>query len=166
MEWGKAFEGFRRADTARPLDVDDLEQWATAAYLSGHDDAATGLWARCYRSHLDHDRPDQAVESAFWAGFGLVQRGEMAQGRLWIARANRLVEEHDLACVGCGYLLVPRALMSLDEGAFGEGHDRFQEAGEIAERFGDADLRALATLGRGQARFCLGRRDEGARLFD
>ncbi len=166
MEWAAAFEAFRRADAATPLDVHDLEQWATAAYLSGHDDVATELWARCYRSHFDQHRPDQAVECAFWAGFGLVQRGEMAQGGGWIARANRLVEVHELVCVGGGYLLVPLALMSLDRGAFDDAHDRCEEAGAVAERFDDADLRALAMLGRGQALFCLGRRDEGASLFD
>jgi len=164
--WAEAYDGLARADSESPLAVLDLERLATAAYLSGHDRRSTDAWARAHRAWLDGDDPERSVLCAFWLGLGLIQRGEMAEGGGWMARARRLVEERALDCVGAGYLLVPAALMDLAHGSHDEAYVKFAEAGSIAERFDDADLRVLSRLGRGQALFYAGRSDEGAGWFD
>ncbi len=164
--WAEAYECLMRADGDSPLGAEELERLATAAYLSGHDRQSTDAWARAHRARLDADDPEQAVLSAFWLAFGLIQRGEMAEGGGWLTRAEHLVEERRLDCVGCGYLLVPRALMSIERGAHDDGDALFERAGSIADRFDDADLRAMSRIGRGQASFCAGRPVEGADRFD
>ncbi len=164
--WAEAYECLARADREAELAIDELERLATAAYLSGHDRQSTDAWIRAHRARLDAGDPERAVLSAFWLAFGLIQRGEMAEGGGWLARAGHLVDELRLDCVGCGYLLVPRGLVSIARGAHDEGARFFDEAGAIADRFHDADLRALSRIGRGQASFRAGRPVEGAGRFD
>jgi DNA-binding NarL/FixJ family response regulator len=164
--WPEAYDQLTAADRASPLPPEDLERAATAAYLAGHDRPSAELWSRAHQTHLDRGEFEQAVRCAFWLGFGLVQRGEMAQGGGWLARAQRLVDQHALDCVERGYLLLPEALM-----AAGSGHPEaalacFEQIGAVAGRFGDADLAALAKTGQGEALLRLGRAVEGARLFD
>jgi DNA-binding NarL/FixJ family response regulator len=95
-----------------------------------------------------------------------VQRGEMAQGGGWLARAGTLVGQHGLDCVEQGYLLLPEALMAMGGGDLDGALDRFGQVSELARRFGDRDLAALGALGRGEALLRSGRASDGMRLFD
>lgn len=162
--WRDAYERLTAAGTA--LGADDLERLATAAYLTGHDGASTDAWTRAHRAWLDRGQQEQAVRCAFWLGFGLVQRGEMAQGGGWLARAARLVERHRLDCVERGYLLLPEALTAMAGGDPGAALRRFEEVSGLAQRFGDPDLAALGGVGQGEALLALGRASHGMRLFD
>lgn len=164
--WPEAYDYLTAAERAAPLPPEDLERAATAAYLAGHDQASTELWARAHQAGLDRGEPEQAVRCAVWLAFGLMQRGEMAQGGGWLARAQRLVDEHALDCVEQGYLLLPGALMAAGSGHIDVALARFEEVAAVARRFGDADLAALGTIGQGEALLRLGRGAEGMRLFD
>jgi DNA-binding NarL/FixJ family response regulator len=165
-DWLAASECLQQADAAAPLEPSDLELLATAAYLTGRDAQSTDAWWRAHQAWQDLGEPGRAVQAAFWLGFGLVQRGEMAQGSGWLARASRLVEEHGLDSVERGYLLVPQALMAMGEGKPDAALEWFGEAGSVARRFGDRDLGTLGLLGQGQALLQLGRTSEGLRLWD
>jgi DNA-binding CsgD family transcriptional regulator len=165
-DWPSAHEHLRRADADEPLEPSDLERLATSAYLTGRDAESTDTWTRAHQAWQQRGDLERAVHAAFWLGFGLVQRGEMAQGGGWLARASRLVEEHGLDSAECGYLLVPQGLMAMGEGQPDAALERFDEAGSLARRFGDRDLAALGLLGRGQALMQLGRKSEGLRLWD
>jgi DNA-binding NarL/FixJ family response regulator len=148
------------------LGPDDLELLATAAYLTGHDGESTDAWARAHQARVDRGEQDQAVRCAFWLGFGLVQRGEMAQGGGWLARAQHLLEQHRLDCVERGYLLASEALVAMAGGDHEGARHRFEEAGALARRFGDADLAALSAVGQGQGLLAAGRGPDGMRLLD
>ncbi|MPZ51111.1 MAG: hypothetical protein GEU75_17745 [Dehalococcoidia bacterium] len=50
--WGNAYSQLSAADRERPLDPDDLEHVAVAAYLSGRDAASEELWARAHHESL------------------------------------------------------------------------------------------------------------------
>lgn len=164
--WSDAFELLELADRTTALEPVDLERLATAAYLTGRDERSTDAWRRAHQAWLLQGDPGRAVRTAFWLGFGLIQRGDMAQGGGWLARAGRLVEEHALDTVDCGYLLVPAGLMALGEGEPARALERFGEAESLGRRFGDRDLEALGVLGRGEALLRSGRTSEGLRLFD
>ena len=164
--WTDAYEQLSAADRAGGIEPDDLERLATAAYLTGHDEASSDALTRAHHAWLDRGSLEPAVRCAFWAGFGLVQRGEMAQGGGWLGRARRLVEEQQLDCAESGYLLIPDALMAIDAGDFSAAQARCEEVAAVAQRFGDADLAAFGLLGRGQALLCQGRVSEGCGLFD
>jgi ATP/maltotriose-dependent transcriptional regulator MalT len=164
--WLDAYDHLAMADRASPLAPEDLERLATAAYLTGHDAESTDTWIRAHRARLEHGDHREAVRCAFWLGFGLVQRGEMAQGGGWLARAGSLVEQHHLDGLERGYLLLPDGLMAMGAGETTVALEQFEEVRSLARRFDDPDLSALATLGRGEAFLRLGRIREGMRLFD
>ncbi|MGI8949819.1 MAG: LuxR C-terminal-related transcriptional regulator [Ornithinimicrobium sp.] len=164
--WQDAYDDLRRARLTASLEPTDLQRLATAAYLTGHDAESTDAWSQAH--HAWHERGDaeRAVRCAFWLGFALVQRGEMAQGGGWLARAARMVQQHELDTVERGYLLVPEGLMAIGAGEPATALERFAQADSLARRFGDRDLAALGTLGQGEALLRMGRMAEGLRLFD
>lgn len=165
--WADEYARLATADSHSSLHSgENLLAFATAAYLTGHDQQSTDAFARAYRAFLDSDDPENAALCAFWLGFGLFQRGETAQGGGWLERSSTLVNERHLDCVAAGYLLVPAALMKLESGSHHEAYDTFEEAARVAERFDDPDLGALARLGRGQALCEQGLPVDGVALFD
>ncbi len=165
-EWADAYARLSAADAGSPLEPEDLERLATAAFLAGHDQESTAAWTRAHQARLEGGEPERAVRCAFWLGFVLIQRGDMAQGGGWMARARSLVEERNLDCVEAGYLLVPAALMAMGGGDHATAHRLFAEVGAAGRHFGDADLEAMGRLGRGRALLGMGRTVEGLGLFD
>ena len=164
--WADACDAYERADRETTLAVTDLERWATAAYLVGRDEQSTDAWSRAFDAHLAADATDRAVLCAFWAAFGLIQRGETARGGGWVASGHGLIERGALDCVGSGYLAVPAALMSLEGGEPDAARQHCERALAIADRFDDDDLRTMARLGIGQAMWTAGEPTAGARGFD
>lgn len=167
-EWLESYEHLSAAAVAGdvPLEPEDLESLAIAAYLTGRDGESTDAWTLAHQAWADRGAYAPAVRCAFWVGFGLVQRGEMAQGGGWLARAGTLVSQHRLDCVERGYLLLPEALVAMGGGDLDGALERFGEAGELAQRFDDPDLAALGRIGRGEALLRLDRALDGMRLFD
>ena len=53
--WHDAYQAFLRADEATPLEADDLERLATAAYLIGRELEFQRLIERLHRVHLEAD---------------------------------------------------------------------------------------------------------------
>ena len=51
--WGDAYQQFATTDAAAPLDLDDLERFALAAYLCGLDEESTRAWMRAHRALSD-----------------------------------------------------------------------------------------------------------------
>jgi DNA-binding NarL/FixJ family response regulator len=165
--WGDAYEHLREAAEGRELATDDLRRLATAAYLTGHNEAAEQGLERLHHRHLDAGDVDRAAVWAVWLAIVLFQRGQHAQGGGWLARAQRLVDEADLDCVARGYLLVPVGVTTLDAGRDTErARGLFEQVSTIARRFGDADLHVLGLLGRGQALVAAGDVDRGVPLLD
>ena len=164
--WGDAYAALEAAGRQGPLDPEDLERLAVAAYLIGRDAESERAWERAHLECLRLDDPAQAARCAFWLGLGLLLQGEMARAGGWLSRARRLVDDGDLDCVARGYLLVPTALEALEEGDAGAALGLCHDAAEIAGRFGDKNLLALAWLGRGQALIALGETAAGVALLD
>jgi len=90
----------------------------------------------------------------------------MARGGGWLARAGRLLEEGGQDLVEGGYLLLPVALRSLDEGDVAGAFETFDRIATIAGRFGDPDLTTLSRLGRGQCLVGMGQADRGVAFMD
>ena len=164
--WGDACAQLSAADHEAPLDLDDLQRLAVAAYLVGRDGESADVWARAHHECLRLGDAARAARCAFWLAFGLLNQGEVARGSGWLARARRLLDEGHLDCVEQGYLLVPVALQSIDEGDAATGHATFAQAVNIGDRFRDPDLMTLGRLGRGQALIRLGETAAGVALLD
>ena len=103
--WADAYSGLSAADHEAPLSPEDLERLAVAAYLAGRDDDGADISARAYHELLHLGDAPRAARCAFWLGFTLLHRGELARGGGWLARARRLLDDDRLDCVEQGYLL-------------------------------------------------------------
>ena len=98
----------------------------------------------------------EAARCAFWLAFILMLRGQMAHAAGWLTRSDRLIQQLGEDCPASGYVLVPRFLGALEEGDPSGACDLAVRAAEVGDRFGDADLRALGTLGHGQSLIAMG----------
>jgi len=166
QKWRDAYAALSAADDAAPLQLEDLERLAVAAYLIGRDDASDDTLARAHQECLRMGDAARAVRYAFWLAFGLLDRGEMARGGGWLARARRLLDDSHKDCVEHGYLLLPVALQSAGEGDAATAYATFGQAAKIGDRFGDRDLVTLAQDGQGHALIMLGEIAEGMALLD
>ena len=135
--------------SAAPLDVDDLDRLATAAYLTGRDLEFQRILERLYRVHVEADDRARAARCAFWLAMTFLLRGESGRSNAWTARGQRLVEDHD--CVERGYLAVAVAEQQLREGQPDAAHATAGQAFDIGESFRDADLTAAARHAQGRA---------------
>jgi DNA-binding CsgD family transcriptional regulator len=165
-QWGEAFRVLAAADAVRPLDAEDLDRLATAAYLIGRDDESEAFRGRSHQQLVDRGDSEGAARAAFWMAFGLLQRGALAPASGWLHRAARLLEDGRLDCVVRGYLLIPAAIRQIAQGDPASSHATFSEASSVASRFDDPDLAALACSGRGRALIRLGRIADGVAALD
>ncbi len=166
LAWRDAYVQLSAADRQESLGAEDLDRLARAAYLTGHIDAANEIWERTHHAFLDRGKVPPAVRCAFWLGLTLVLRGEHARGGGWMGRAHRLLEDASVDCAEQGYLRLPMALQALGGGDLEAAYRTFVEITEVADRFDDADLRALGTLGQGQALVAQGQAAQGVTMLD
>jgi DNA-binding NarL/FixJ family response regulator len=164
--WSDAYAALSASDQAGLLEPGDLERLAVAAYLTGRDEESSDLFTRAHHALLDLGESERAAQCAFWLAFGLIQRGEMAQGGGWLARAQRVLDSGGRDSAVRGYLLVPVALQQLGGGDHEAALATFREVDQIGERFGDRDLQTLGRLGQGQALLHRGDAARGRLLFD
>ncbi len=164
--WADAYEGLIEAQGIAPLDLDDLERLATAAFLTGRHEESEDLWIDAHQTALRFGRAPRAARCAFHVAMGLIDRGEMARGAGWLGRANHVLEEHGQDCAERGLLLLPVGIQLLDEGDFEGGEAAFERAAAIGARFGDVDVVTFAGLGRGRALISRGSVVEGMALLD
>jgi ATP/maltotriose-dependent transcriptional regulator MalT len=164
--WAEAYRLFEAADREAALEPEDLERLATASYLMGREDASEAVWERAHRTFLERGDPEGAARSAFRLAVELQLRGAMAPASGWFARAQHILDEAGIDCVVRGYLLIPSAIQRIVQGDPAAGDELFNQAAEIARRYGDRNLACKAHQGRGRALIRLGRVREGVALLD
>ena len=163
--WADANAQLSAADREAPLELDDLERLAAAAYLAGDDTASDDAWVRAHQRCVGAGDPARAVRCAFWLVLGLVLRGEAAPAGGWLARAQRFAGDVEgRAEEAC--LLLGDAVQLMFTGEAEGARLMYSRAAEIGIRFGDADIVAMARLGEGQTAIMLGRVSDGVTLLD
>lgn len=163
--WPVAYERLAAADGNEPLSPEDLDRLALAAYMLGNDAGAAEAWTRAHREWIDVD-PTRSARCCFWYGCCLMFKGDMAPAMGWIARGARVLEESGVDCAEQGLLLVLTGLEALFGGDPSSAVERFSQACEIAQRFGDVDVLTFARLAHGQAAVMTGDVRQGINLFD
>jgi hypothetical protein len=146
--WGDAYHALLCADRAAPLDVQDLDRLATAAYLTGHDSEFERVLERLYRLHVESGDRARAARCAFWLAITFLLGGESGRSNAWTARGQRLVQDHD--CVERGYLAVAVAEQHLRDGQPDAAHATAVQAFDIGESCRDPDLMAAARHAQGR----------------
>ena len=166
LAWAQAYECFSRADQTAPLHGEDLELLATSAHMLGLVDEFLPLLERAHQRHAEDGKQLRAVRCAFWIGMNLALRGEMGPATGWLGRAQRLLEREETECVEHGYMLLPVAFQHEVSGDLEGASATAAAAAEIAERFRDSDLFALAVHHQGTVVAKSGRVAEGLGLLD
>ena len=164
--WTDAHGSLARADRGAALAAEDLELLATAAYMVGCDEEQQSALERAHRAYLDRGEPLAAVRSAFWLGVHLLLHRDTARATGWFARAQRVLEHEEADCVEQGYMLVAADLQETVSGDSAAAYAAAAAAAEVAERFGDSDLLALALMDQGRHLVRLGRVREGLERLD
>lgn len=164
-EWADAYESFELVDRTEPLGADDLELFAVSAFMLARDDDALGTLERAHHAYLELGETLRAVRCAFWIGTNLAARGELGRATGWLGRAQRLLEGEPES-VERGYLLIPAVFRHEAAGDYAAGAAAAAAAVEIAQRFADSDLFALAALAQGQMLIKDGRIEGGLPLLD
>jgi DNA-binding CsgD family transcriptional regulator len=164
--WGDAFDGLSAADSEAPLEPEDLERLATAAYLIGRDEESVDVWERAHRELLNRGDVLRAARSAGWLVFVLLNGGEFARAAGWLARARRLLDGFEGDCAERGHLLVPEAFQHAVEGDWPGAYAISGRAAELGVRFRDIDLVTLARNIQGRALIAQGQTVEGMTLLD
>jgi DNA-binding NarL/FixJ family response regulator len=164
--WRRAYDELSAAAVAEPLEVDDLERLASAAYLAGLSDESRSAWISAHEKCAHVGDVARAVRCAFWLAFALLNAGDLARGGGWVDRAQRLLDDRKIDSVERGYLRYAAALRAEFSGDVRTGHEAFHAAAEIGVLFHDPELAALARIGEGRCLIWLDRVDEGVALLD
>ena len=164
--WGAAWSQLSAADHEVPLELDDLERLAVAAFLVGRDEECVDVWARAHHLCIRLGDVARTARCAFWSAFVLLNKGQLARGGGWIHRAQRLLDERDLDCVEQGYLRYAASLRLVFEGDPAGARMGFADAAGVGDRFHDPELGALARVGLGRCLIYLGEIAEGMALLD
>lgn len=164
--WLDAYESLSRADEVEPLGPADLERLATAAYLLGRGGEFVSALDRAHHGFLAAGEPLRAARCAFWIGMHLALRDDAGPASGWFGRARRLVARFGAPCVEQGYLMLPEVVRHAGEGDWAAAAATAAAAAEVAERFGDRDLFALAVHEQGHALVRQRQVAEGLALLD
>jgi DNA-binding CsgD family transcriptional regulator len=164
--WGAARAAYADAGADARWSLDDLDNYAVAAHLTGEEGESRDALARGHREALRLGDISRAVRFAFFLGHSMIFTGEMGQASGWFARARSLLSERGADCVEWGYLLVPAGVEQMAAGDPRAACSTFTEAYAIGERFADPSLRAAAGHGRGRSLIHLGLIGEGMAALD
>ena len=148
--WSAAFDLMSGLDTHCRLDGNALESFAIAAYMTGRESTYLELLERAFGAFGAGAQPLRAARAAFWMGLTLMFRGEFGRGSGWLARSERLVNEHGIDCVEQGYVFLPRVESSLAKGDLLAADHYTSDAIRIGEKFADEDLLALGRHFKGR----------------
>jgi hypothetical protein len=79
--WGDAYACLSAADRDTPLQGEDLERLAYAAYLTGRDADSEGVLTRTHQAFLSRGDAEGAARCAFWLAFALLNQRRLREGR-------------------------------------------------------------------------------------
>jgi DNA-binding CsgD family transcriptional regulator/tetratricopeptide (TPR) repeat protein len=164
--WGDAFRLLSSVPFDK-LDVDDLDRFGTAAYLTGHDEEGFTYWVRAHQACVGEGTVHRAAYFGTKLAQGLGFKGDFARCQGWVDRGARLLDDSGIDCVEQGYLEYGRAFMRLfGAGDIAGARAHFVQAGKIGARFAHRELIALARIGEGRMLIYLGDLPEGMALLD
>lgn len=164
--WRAARDALAAIDVERPLEAEDLERLAVAAYMAGDDDSSVDALTRAVHAWIDRGGIGKSIRCSFWVGVILLLHGQMAPAHGWFMRAHRMLTDVDTAPFEAAYVDLGFGIEALFSGDPGAALRRLTMAAEAGDGSGDADLATLGRLGTGQALIGTGRAREGVAELD
>jgi class 3 adenylate cyclase len=163
--WQEAFDLLTRADAETPLSGGDLEILADAAFFVGRGDARIGALERAFKAHQATGDDVRAAFVATYLATNLAIKGKTSMASAWARRAEPLLAGKPESYAH-GALTVVQSEVARHGGDVARATELATEAVAIAERTGDADLRARALSTLATLRIASGQTGEGFRLLE
>jgi len=164
--WREAFETLTHARAIRALAVEDDERLAESAWWIGRVDDCIAARERAYVTYMDQRKPRLAAAVAVRLAEDFFRRQAKSLGNGWLKRAERLLQDVP-ECREHGALLRLHAMLAFDsEGDVEKALGLARRTSDIATRFRDRDLQALAMHDVGRMLVSKGELPQGMALID
>jgi class 3 adenylate cyclase len=163
--WREAYELLQKADADGRLGPEDIEPLAEAAWWTGKLEEAIDLRERAYAAYVEAGEPRRAALLALLISGDHGKKGSFSVASGWLSRATRLLEnepegpEH-------GHLALARGTAAVMMGQLEPAREELARAHELATRFGDRNLEAMAMVFNGTTLVMSGQVSEGLALLD
>jgi class 3 adenylate cyclase len=163
--WRDAYDLLQKADGDGLLEAEDLQQLAEAAWWTGHLEEAIELRERAYAAYVDAGEPRRAALMALTLGGDHANKGALSVAGGWLSRAGRLLENEPEGFEH-GHLELTRGIAASFMGQLEPAEAHLARAQELAARYGDRSLEAMAHVFKGTTLVMAGRVSEGLALLD
>jgi class 3 adenylate cyclase len=163
--WRDAYELLQKADADGVLSAEDLEHLAEAAWWTGRLEEALDLRERAYAAYVEAREPRRAALLAVMLSGDHGKKGAYSVASGWLSRATRLLENEPEG-VEHGHLALARGMAAAMMGQLQPAEENLARAHEVAARFGDRNLEAMALVFQGTVLVTAGQVEEGLALLD
>lgn len=164
-DWVAAYRALSHLDDDA-LDASDFLALATTAYLLGRTNDEVQALQRAHQMSLDAGDKPGAVRAAYWLASTLWQRGEVAVGNGWLARAVRIMDEVEGDVAEHGYVSEALMMSHIFQGELAEALVLAPQVADYGRRFADPELLALGLHAHGRLLVSTGRVADGLGLLD
>ncbi len=164
--WREAYETLATAQAEGALSVEDVERLAESAWWIGRVDDCIAARARAYAIYTDREQPRAAAAVAVRLAEDFFRRQAKSLGNGWLKRAERLLDDVP-ECPEHVALLRLRAVLALEsEGDVEKALGLARRTSDLAVRFHDRDMQALALHDIGRMLVSKGELAQGMALID
>jgi class 3 adenylate cyclase len=163
--WRDAYELLQKADADGLLGAEDLEQLGEAAWWTGRLDEAIDFRERAYAGYVQAGEQRRAALLAMMISGDHGKKGAGAVAGGWLSRAARLLENEPEG-VEHGHLALSYGIGAVMMGQLEPAQEHLGRAQELAKRFGDRNLEAMAMVFQGTTLVTSGLVSEGLALLD
>jgi class 3 adenylate cyclase len=159
----EAYELLSKAEAQ--LGAEDLERLADAAYWTGRLDEAIGFRERAFAAHVAAGAKLPAAIVAIWLSFDYFGKAALSVSSGWFTKAERLLEDEEESAAH-GYLAFGQASNLMMTGDLDGAIARADRALDVAKRFSDRNLDAVARVMKGRSLVLRGDVTAGLALLD
>jgi class 3 adenylate cyclase len=164
--WAEAFDLFGAADASAPLGPDDLDRMAECAWWVGKMRHCIALRERAHAAYLQAGNARRAARVATELAGHHTDLLEPSVASAWIQTASRLLKDQPEG-VEHAWLKFTLSLAARQvEGDLEKAGQFALEAGELAAKYGDKDLFALALSFRGTGLVFMDEIDRGMAMVE
>jgi class 3 adenylate cyclase len=163
--WRDAYELLQRADADGLLGAEDLDHLGEAAWWTGRLEEAIDFRERAYAAHVEAGEPRRAALLAMMISGDHAKKGAVSVASGWLSRATRLLADEPEG-IEHGHLALARGSAAVMMGQLQPAQEELARAQELATRFGDRNLEAMAMVFKGTTLVMSGQVSEGLALLD
>ena len=161
--WREAYELLGQGRDS--LGPEDVERLAEAAYWTGRLEEAIALRERAYTKFLATGEKQRAAMLALWLSMDYFGKAALSVSGGWFSKAERLLDGAEESTAN-GFLAFVQAASLMMMGDLDASIAQADRALEVAKRFGDRNLDAMAQVAKGRALVLKGETTRGLCLLD